>query len=77
MKQHSKIFNEKTKSGILGLLMREPLSFSEMLKKSGLHDHGQLNYHLRLLLRESIIEKKEEKYHVTGLGERLGVYLNQ
>ena len=77
MKQHSKIFNEKTKSSILGLLMREPLSFSEILKKSGLHDHGQLNYHLRLLLREGIIEKKEEKYHVTGLGERLGVYLNQ
>lgn len=71
------ILKEKIKADILSFLLRENLSFSLLLRKTGLRDHGQLNYHLKILLKEGIIEKERERYKVTILGERLGVYLQQ
>lgn len=77
MKDLNKILNEKIKGMILELLMKRDLSFSEILKQIKLRDHGQLNYHLKSLINEGLIMKKEEKYSKTPLGERMGVYINQ
>jgi ADP-ribose pyrophosphatase YjhB (NUDIX family) len=71
------VLHESIKANLLEYLMREDLTFSTLLRTSGLHDSGQLNYHLRLLVRDGLIEKHRSKYRVTGMGERFGVYLKQ
>lgn len=77
MKNINKILNEKIKSLILEGLMKKDMSFSELLRYTSLRDHGQLNYHISLMLKEGLIEKSKTKYTKTLLGERMGVYLNQ
>src|SRR3989344_3052861 len=77
MKNINKILNERIKGVILEKLMKKELSFSEILKETELRDHGQLNYHLRTMLDEALVEKKNEKYSKTPLGERMGVYIKQ
>ena len=57
--------------------MKGELSFSEVLKVVGVRDHGQLNYHLKCMIQEGLIEKSDGKYNITSLGERMGVYINQ
>jgi mutator protein MutT len=68
---------EEIKSNILEQLLKKDLSFSEILQQTKLSDHGQLNYHLKNMLKEEIVEKKEGKYSLTTLGERVGSYLTQ
>src|SRR3989344_2666951 len=77
MRNINKILNERIKGVILEKLMKKELSFSQLLKETNLRDHGQLNYHLKTMISEGLIEKKEEKYTKTLLGERMGVYINQ
>src|SRR3989344_5418606 len=77
MRNINKILNERIKGVILEKLMKKELSFSELLKATNLKDHGQLNYHLKTMISTGLIEKKEQKYAKTSLGERMGVYINQ
>lgn len=77
MRNINKILNEKIKAEILEKLMKKELSFSEILKEVKLTDHGQLNYHIKTMISEGLIEKSNERYRKTPLGERMGVYLNQ
>jgi len=77
MKNVNKLLIEEIKGLIMEALMKNDLAFSELLEKTNLRDHGQLNYHLKLMQTEGLVEKNGEKYTRTPLGERLGVYINQ
>jgi predicted transcriptional regulator len=77
MKNINDLLNEEIKANILSALLRNEHSFSELLKVSNLRDHGQLNYHLKLMINEGLIKKNIDKYTFTEFGERMGVYLNQ
>lgn len=72
-----KLLTDKTNAQILELLMRKECSFSEILKSLNLKDHGQLNYHLKSLIQQNLIQKKDQKYVRTIKGERVGSYLQQ
>jgi ADP-ribose pyrophosphatase YjhB (NUDIX family)/DNA-binding HxlR family transcriptional regulator len=77
MKKSNDLLGEKIKARILEQLMHKDLLFSEIVKKSGLRDHGHLNYHLQLLVRQGLVVKEGQMYRASAMGERLGVYLKQ
>ena len=76
MDKLNSILKEKIKCEIIEKLLRKELSFSELLKSLKVRDHGQLNYHLRVLLENGLIDKGE-KYSLTPLGVKMGVYVSQ
>lgn len=77
MEKINNILKEKIKADIVKGLMKKRLSFSELLKVTGLRDHGQLNYHLKSLIKENLVEKVDTKYDLTDMGEKFGVYIKQ
>jgi len=71
------ILNEKIKSDIIDLLMKEDRSFSELLSLLKIRDHGQLNYHLKILLNSGLLLKKDKIYSLDDIGKQMGVYIKQ
>jgi len=71
------ILKEKLRCEILESLKKKELSFSEILEKVNLRDHGQLNYHLGLLSEAGLLEKTEGKYKLSELGEKMAHYTQQ
>lgn len=77
MEKINSLLKEKIKSQIIDSLMHSEKSFSQLLTETNISDHGQLNYHLKKLSEENLIQKNNQKYSVTPLGERMGVYIKQ
>lgn len=77
MEKKTNVLNEKIKAKIIEVLMSGNVSFSDMLDKVELRDHGQLNYHLNVLIDEGLIKKDEGVYSVTDYGKMMGVYIKQ
>lgn len=71
------ILKERIRCEILEGLKKKELAFSEILEKVNLRDHGQLNYHINLLLGNKLIEKDNGKYKLTELGEKMAQYTQQ
>jgi ADP-ribose pyrophosphatase YjhB (NUDIX family) len=77
MVKEFEILFDKTREAVIKSLMHGEKSFSELLRESKLQDHGQFNYHFKILLDNGIIIRKKDVYILTSKGEELGTYLKQ
>lgn len=68
---------EENKIKIMTLLLGGDCTYSQLLDTMKNQDTGKLNYHLRQLISNGMIKKKNKKYTLTELGNKLSTYLNQ
>ncbi|MEI6731373.1 MAG: NUDIX domain-containing protein [archaeon] len=73
----STVLKDKIRCQILESLMKKELTFSEILEKVNLRDHGQLNYHLGLIIEHDLMIKKDGRYALTKMGEKMAIYTEQ
>jgi ADP-ribose pyrophosphatase YjhB (NUDIX family) len=71
------VLKEKIKSEIINQLLRDNLTYSEILKNISIRDSGKFNYHLKNLINSGLVEKQNEKYKLTLNGEKIAIYLKQ
>jgi len=72
----SRLLQEETKAKIIWFLRESSRKYSEIMFHLRERDSGKLNYHLKQLLAEKLIEKKEGVYSLTHEGLKYSLFVD-